>query len=273
MDQSTHGLDAVSSDGTSIHFECTGRGEPTLVFVHGWLGSARWWDAQREHFAPRLRVVALDLAGHGRSSAARTDWSVVRYADDVRAVVRAVDGAEVVLVGHSMSGPNVLEAALELPTVAGVVLVDTMKDLDKLLTAEQARPLIDLYRTDFRRAVEEVLPRYLFSPSTPQAVRARLTAEFLSVSPGFAAIAIEPLYRHDLRALARQVRIPVRNVVSDLEPVDPSVNRRYFRDYECVTVAQVGHYPMLERPREFNEALEACLRTIPSRLPGLPERT
>lgn len=275
MDQATRGMQARSSDGTSIHYEVTGQGHPALVFVHGWLGSTRWWDAQRDHFSRRLRVVALDLAGHGRSSAGRTDWSVARYADDVRAVVRAVAAPEVVLVGHSMSGPNVLEAALELPSVVGVVLVDTMKNLDQVLTAEQARPIIDLYRADLRRAVEEVLPRYLFAPATPAPVRARLTAEFLAAPPGFAATAIEPLYRHDLGGLARRVRVPVRNIVSDVEPVDPSVNRGYFRDYDCVTVAHVGHYPMLERPIEFNEALEACLRSIASRRAPdpHPERT
>lgn len=270
IDLATQALKAVSSDGTSIHYEVTGEGLPALFFVHGWLGSTRWWDAQRDHFAPRHRVVALDLAGHGRSGAGRTDWSVPRYADDVRAVVLAVAAPEAVLVGHSMSGPNVLEAALELPSVAGVVLVDTMKNLDEVLSAEQARPIVDLYRADLRRAVEEVLPRYLYSPSTPAEVRARLAREFLAAPPGFAATAIEPLYRHDLRDLARRVRVPVRNIVSDVQPVDPSANRRYLRDYDCVTVARVGHYPMLERPAAFNEALETCLRSIPPRRASRP---
>jgi pimeloyl-ACP methyl ester carboxylesterase len=264
MAQATEDLETVSSDGTSIHYEVTGMGDPALVFVHGWLGSTRWWDAQRDHFAPRHRIVALDLAGHGRSGSGRTEWSIARYADDVRAVVRAVGAPRVVLVGHSMSGPNALEAALELPSVAGVVLVDTLKNLDRVLTADQARPLVDLYRSDFRRAVEEVLPRHLYAPSTPPAVRARLTAEFLAVPPERAATAIEPLYRHDVRALARQIQVPVRAIVSDVEPVDPAVNRRYFRDYDCVTVAGVGHYPMLERPVEFDAALEVCLRSIAS---------
>jgi pimeloyl-ACP methyl ester carboxylesterase len=268
MDQATRDATAVSSDGTSIHYEVTGQGDPALVFVHGWLGSTRWWDAPRDHFAPRHRVVALDLAGHGRSSAGRTDWSIARYADDVRAVVRAVAAPRVVLVGHSMSGPNALEASLELPSVEGVVLVDTLKNLDRIPSAEQAKPLIDLYRADFRRAVEEVLPEHLYSPSTPPAVRARLTAEFLAVPADFAATALEPLYRHDVRALARRVRVPVRAIVSDLEPVDPAVNRGYLRDYDCVTVAGVGHYPMLERPAEFAAALEACLRSIASDVGG-----
>jgi pimeloyl-ACP methyl ester carboxylesterase len=263
MTHATYDARVLSSDGTPIHFEVAGSGrDPTLVFVHGWLGSCRWWDAQRDHFSPQLRVVALDLAGHGRSGASRTDWSITRYADDIRAVVRAVGAPRVVLIGHSMSGPNVLEAAIGSSSVIGVVLVDTMKDLDHLITLEQAQAMMDLYRADFRRAVEDVLPQYLFSPFTPEPVRARLQAEFLAAPAGFAVTAIEPLYKRDLKELAQKIRVPVRSIASDTQPVNVSVNRKYIHDYDNVTIAQVGHYPMLERPSIFNLALEQCLRAF-----------
>ena len=86
----------TSADGTTIHFETTGPGSGSgsgataLVFVHGWLGSCRWWDAQVEHFAGRYRVACLDLAGHGQSGKTRTEWSIAQYAADVRAVLGQV---------------------------------------------------------------------------------------------------------------------------------------------------------------------------------------
>jgi len=261
----THDPQVSSSDGATIHFETTGRGSPALVFVHGWLGNVRWWDAQRDHFAASHQVVALDLAGHGGSGASRTDWSIARYADDIRAVLDHVRAEQVVLVGHSMSGPNVLAAAAGRADVRGVVLVDTMKDLDRLMPVEQARQMIELYRTDYRRAVEDVLPRYLYSPFTPDAVRERLQREFLATPTDLAIRAIEPLYQGDLRAIAAQITVPVRAINSDLEPTDPSINRKYFHDYDAVTIAQVGHYPMLEKPAAFNRALEQCLAALRAR--------
>ena len=255
----TRDLQVVSSDGTAIHFETTGRGTPALVFVHGWLGNLRWWDAQRDHFAQAHQVVALDLAGHGGSGASRTDWSIARYADDIRGVLDQLRADQVVLVGHSMSGPNVLAAAAGRSDVLGVVLVDTMKNLDRVLPAEQVAQMLELYRTDYRRAVEDVLPGYLYSPFTPGPVRDRIQREFLAAPQGLAVLAIEPLYRGDLQAIAAQVKVPVRAINSDVEPDDPSINRKYFRDYDTVTIAQVGHYPMLEKPAEFNHALERCL--------------
>jgi pimeloyl-ACP methyl ester carboxylesterase len=261
----THDLQVFSSDRTAIHFETTGRGVPLLVFVHGWLGNVRWWDAQRDHFAASHQVVAIDLAGHGRSGVSRTDWSIARYADDIRAVLDHLHADQVVLVGHSMSGPNVLVAAAGRTDVLGVVLVDTMKNLDRLMPVEQVEQMLELYRTDYRRAVEDVLPNYLYSPFTPGAVRERLRREFLAAPAGLPVRAIEPLYKGDLRAIAAQVKIPVRAINSDLEPVDPSSNGKHFCDYDAVTISHVGHYPMLEKPAEFNRALEQCLGTMRAR--------
>ena len=72
----THML-ARSRDGSEIYYEVSGDAAATvaLVFVHGWMGNVRWWDAQRDAFAATHRVVALDLAGHGRSSRTRSAWS------------------------------------------------------------------------------------------------------------------------------------------------------------------------------------------------------
>ena len=250
----------TSSDGTQIHYESTGSGAPALVFVHGWLGNVRWWDAQRDHFAARHQVVTIDLAGHGCSGKTRTDWSIARYGDDVRAVLDRIAAPEVVLVGHSMSGPNVVAAAAGRREVVGIVLVDTMKNLDRAMPIEQANQIMAMYRSDFPRAVNDLLPQYLYSPSTPPEVRARLQREFLATPAEFAVTAIEPLYKSDLAALAAAIRVPVRNIVGDLEPVDTEVNRKHFGDYDVLRLPAVGHYPMLEKPAEFNAALEDALR-------------
>jgi pimeloyl-ACP methyl ester carboxylesterase len=255
-----------SADGTPIHYEVTGQGEVALVLAHGWLGSARWWDGVREAFAPRYQVVALDLAGHGQSGRTRTDWTFSRYAEDIRAVAGQVQAGQMILVGHSMSGAYVLEAALTLPRVHGLVVVDTLKNLAKPpMSREQIDGMLSLYKADFKKAVAEVLPAYLYAKTTPEPVRARLQREFLEAPPGFAAIALEPLYQKDLRELAARVAVPVRAILSDVEPVDPANNRKYLKDYDLVTMKGVGHYPMLEDPAEFHRALEACLASLGAR--------
>ncbi|MDP1821607.1 MAG: alpha/beta hydrolase [Archangium sp.] len=250
-----------AADGVALHAEVTGSGRTALLFVHGWLGSGRWWDAQRDAFAADFTVVQVDLAGHGASGGERASWSVEAWAGDLEAVASRVDADRLVLIGHSMSGANVVVACPRIARVQKVVLVDTLKNLDQPMSLEQARPMLDLYRKDFTHGVLNVLPRYLYAPQTPPEVIARLNAEFLRVPGERAATLLEPLYHCDLQQAARAVKVPVRAINSDQQPTALEANRRWFADYDFELLHGVGHYPMLERPAAFNEALRRVLAT------------
>src|SRR5512144_68056 len=105
----------ASADGVAIHYHAEGRGSPALVFVHCWACDRHLWDAEVPVFAASHRVVTLDLAGHGESGRGRKDWTIAAYAEDVRAVVEALHLDRVVLIGHSMGGPVIVEAARKMP--------------------------------------------------------------------------------------------------------------------------------------------------------------
>jgi pimeloyl-ACP methyl ester carboxylesterase len=250
---------AKSKDGVEIYYEVTGDGDTAVVFVHGWMGNVRWWDAQRDAFAATHRIVALDLAGHGQSARTRTQWSAEAYAEDIIAVVHAVSAPRVVLVAHSMAGAYALAACPALERLAALILVDTLKNLDTSPTIEQVAPMFASYRADYRAAVETMLPRFLFSAQTPPPVVERLTREFLAVPGEVAVTLLEPLYRFDVREAARGVHVPVRGIGADLNPGNVDANRAYFRDYAYVELAGYGHYPMLEAPGAFNAELRTQL--------------
>jgi sigma-B regulation protein RsbQ len=251
------GVFATSADGAQIYFESTGDAATTLVCVHGWLGNVRWWDGVRDAFSSTHRVVALDLAGHGTSTK-REHHSAARYAQDMVAVIRAVATERVVLVAHSMAGAYALLACPQLDNVDKLVLVDTVKNLDAVTPPEQVDSMLAMYRADYANAVANILPKFLFAPTSPPAVVERLTREFSSVTGDYAASLLEPLYRFDHRAAAREVRVPARGIGTDLHRGNPEANRKYLRDYDYVELEGCGHYPMLEAPDAFNAALRAA---------------
>jgi pimeloyl-ACP methyl ester carboxylesterase len=116
-----------SKDGTPISYEIYGAGEPTLVFVHGWSCDARYWRAQLPHFAKNHRVVMLDLAGRGHSGTTRSQYTMRAFGEDVRVVTESTGSRRVILIGHSMGGSVIAEAARLMPSlVIGLIGIDTL---------------------------------------------------------------------------------------------------------------------------------------------------
>jgi non-heme chloroperoxidase len=103
-----HGGSFVSAkDGTQIYFKDWGTGVP-VVFSHGWPLSADAWDAQMLFLVNQgYRVIAHDRRGHGRSGQPSEGNDMDTYADDLAAVLDALDVKGAMLVGHSTGGGEV----------------------------------------------------------------------------------------------------------------------------------------------------------------------
>ena len=242
-------------DGVTIVYSAAGAGEPALVFIHGGLADRTFWDAQFKAFAGRHRLLALDLAGHGESGANRQKWGIPEFAADVRAVVEAEKPKRVILIGNSLGGPVAIEAALLLPGCAlGVVGVDTFQDLGSKIGADEARQRAELFRGDFSGGLKQML-RALFHPDADPELVAEAERRMARTSPEAAYATLLSLAGYDTGAPARRMSVPVRAINGDLFPTDVEAVRRVKADFDAVILPHMGHYPMLERPEEFNRQL------------------
>jgi non-heme chloroperoxidase len=98
----------TTSDGATLFYKDEGSGPP-ILFSHGWPLSADAWDAQLLFFGRQgYRVVAHDRRSHGRSSQTWDGNHMDRYADDLAELIDALDLRELVLVGHSTGGGEVV---------------------------------------------------------------------------------------------------------------------------------------------------------------------
>ncbi len=132
--------------GVRLHYRDRGArtAATPLLLVHGWGGDGAEWDPLAAALTKDRRVITADLRGHGRSSAPAAGYAPADFAADLAGLLRHVDCAPVMAVGHSMGGQIVLALAAAHPwAVASLVALDPAygADDDELTRTpgEQAR--------------------------------------------------------------------------------------------------------------------------------------
>ena len=88
-------------DEVSLYWREWGRGAP-ILFVHSWALQSKMWDYQFTALGDKMRCVAFDRRGHGRSDCPPTGYDYDTLADDMADVINALDLKNLTLVGHSM---------------------------------------------------------------------------------------------------------------------------------------------------------------------------
>jgi pimeloyl-ACP methyl ester carboxylesterase len=255
-----------AADGLNLVCDVCGKGDTALVFLHGWCGDRAYWNLQAEAFAKDYRIVAIEQAGHGESGKDRKDWTVSSLAADVEAVVKALGLKRVILVGHSMGGPVALMAAKRLPgKVVLVVGVDTLQNAEAKMSEEAAKKFVAMFANDFKGTMRMGISGLVAEKTDPKIAK-WLTSRAEAQDEKMALGLMRDMQALDLKVLLKDAGVPVRCINSGggykfFTPTAIAVNKKY-ADYDAVIIDAVGHYPMLEKPAEFNEKLRGVLKVV-----------
>ena len=253
---------AVSKDGVKIVYSVYGKGEPTLVFVHGWSGDRSVWQKQVPYFAKKYRVLVLDLAGHGASGRQRQVYTQEAFGEDVAAVVNVEKADKVILIGHSMSGVVILEANRLLKAkVCGLIGIDTLESFERMPTPEEREQYIGPMKKDFLKGVKGFVGRMFTANADPKLVK-QVVANVSRVNPAIAISTIECYLSTPIIPLLSDVNVPLWCLNADLWPSYPEINSKYLKSYHLRVIPGVGHFLMVEVPDEFNKQLEDTINQI-----------
>ncbi len=256
----------LSKDGSPISYEIHGAGEPTLVFVHGWSCDARYWRAQVPYFSKKYRVVLLDLAGHGHSGTARRRYTMEAFGEDVRAVTEAAGSQKVILIGHSMGGSVIAEAARLMPNrVIGLIGIDTLVNIEYPMTRKELKKMMAPLKKNFKTASRQFIGQML-APQTDQHLRQWILSDISAAPPPVAISAMNEMMIQYITGEAAKVfekiRLPVLSVNGDLWPINYEANRKHMFSYDAIVLKEADHFLMMDRPEEFNPALEKAIQML-----------
>jgi pimeloyl-ACP methyl ester carboxylesterase len=272
LQQSSEGISAmpasvvretvISHDGVPISYEVRGTGAAALVFVHGWSCKRSSWAGQLEPFSREFQVVAVDLAGHGESGTGRESWTIAAFGEDVAAVVKKLGLRRIVLIGHSMGGDVIIEAARRLPgRVAGLVWVDTYRRLGDPMTPDEVQAFVAPFRTAFQESASAFF-RGMFPPGSNPALVERMAGDVAAAPPAIALKVMEAAlsFEGEVMAALPELKLPLIAINPDYRPTHFESMKRFGID--VVLMPGVGHFLMMENPEGFNPLLRGAVEKL-----------
>lgn len=257
-------LMSASVEGAEVAYAQQGTvNHPPLVFLHGWGASHRFWRWAFSAFAPRYRCIAPDLVGFGRSEKPRRDYSIDAYTAWLGKFLDVLGHPRVTLVGHSMGGTIALQFAMEHPErVERLALVNPLIHGPSAFSGRTRMLMLPGIRAlAFAMAKVGSLRSWVIRDFTHGApLDEDLSADVARATYRSAIDSMLSCMRTDLTSRLSSLRVPTLSVGTDHDRVI------VMRQYELVPaqkkelIADCGHIPIVERPAEFNAALDAFLR-------------
>ena len=259
--------------GIEMKFDVFGSGG-TVVLLHGFPFNRTLWSGQAAALAATHRVVTPDLRGHGETGLAGEVSTMEEMATDVAALLDALGVTErIVLGGLSMGGYVALAFYRLFPErVRALVLADTrpQADTDEARRTREETALTALSE-GMRPIADTMLPK-LVAPATSEAASAvveRVREMILSTKPEGAAAALRGMaVRRDQTELLTEIDVPTLILVGSEDvitpPQDSETMHAAIRGSRLLLIKDAGHVSNLERPGEFNHALEQFLSGLES---------
>ena len=242
-------------------------GSLPIVFVHGMVGHTGFWNTALAACADRRRAIAVDLRGHGSSSAPSDgDFSVSACAGDVLAVVDHLGLDAIVLVGHSYGAIVAIEVASQRPgLVRRLVLADPPGDFTRLsqeVREKEMEPFLAQLETDeWRAVVERAFDNALVggTPAAAASVRARLATMPRETMRGM----YRSMFAYPAAsALARYLDAPGTSAHAILAPPNawPFSLHNIEPRLTTTVIPDVGHWIMLDAAEIFVERLGEAIK-------------
>jgi len=238
-------MSAIILDGSMVHYEALGRGRP-IIFLHGWVGSWRYWINAMQIASTSFRAYALDLYGFGDSMHNPLLYSLDKQTDLLKRFLEEMGIGKVALVGHNLGAVVAFSYLKQWPQS-----VDRMMAINCPLEQSAVSARV-------RTAAMPELVDWL-GVRTPEAASALSDASKVDPQAVSASIAGIQALGANMFADIRDLGVPCLFVHG---PNDPAISMppqetidSFPNHMHQVTLEGAGHFPMIDNPNQFNRLL------------------
>lgn len=236
-------MSAIIIDGSMVHYEALGRGRP-IVFLHGWVGSWRYWVNSMQIASTSFRAYALDLFGFGDTTRDPMRYTLERQANLVNHFLEEMGIGKVALIGHGLGALVGFSYLKQWPQT-----VDRMMAINCPLE-------YDAINSRMRTAAIPELVDWL-AARTPEAASALSDAS--KADPQAVSTSMANFQANSFFAGVRDLDVPCLFVYG---PNDPAIAMPSQEKTDAlpshmhqVNLEGTGHFPMVDNPTQFNRLM------------------
>jgi pimeloyl-ACP methyl ester carboxylesterase len=234
-------LSAILLDSSIVHYEVLGRGRP-VIFLHGWVGSWRYWITSMQVASTSFRAYALDLWGFGDTAHNIVNYPLENQVSLIDRFLMEMGIGKIALVGHGLGGLVGMAFATRFPqSVDRLMAVGTPLDYTAVHTRLRTAPLSEL--TEW------------LSSRTPEATSALVDAN--KADPQAIAASMTGLQANNIFSTFRNTGIPCLLVYGDKDPAITTPDEEFSLSTMThqIELDGSGHFPMIDETSKFNRLL------------------
>jgi len=251
-----------------LKYNICGSADNTVLFLHGWAINKSFWQHQVDQFCNDYNVITVDLPGFGESTSKREEFTLEAYGLDIVKLIDHLELRNLLIVGHSMSGSVMLEVAYKRPNaIKALVGIDNFKDLslnkpDSATIAQQLQ-VVEVIGSDFSNIISDYASSTYVHTATGDSLRQLIVSTIASSNETIALNSLGHVLQYFKDAKLLMESGKKLYLINSLEPPTNTLILDSLNiDYSIHYIDSTMHYPMVERPLEFNKKLKLVLEDV-----------
>lgn len=256
-------------DSTKIAYKEYGKGNPAIVFIHGFGCDVNAWSEQFNYFKDKNRMIFIDLPGYGKSDKPHTEYTLNYYSKSAKSVMDALHVQNAVLVGHSLGSTICRQVVFDYPElVSKMVDVDGVYCFypkDSVICAENEKMykmFVSIFQGENMKETMKQFIMPLFIDKTPESVRNYAMTTMMETPQYIANSTMKNMVEKKYWT-GEQIHVPSLIIASKNSQIPPEYGQmmsELYSDMQYEELDSIGHFIMMEQPEMFNNMLNQFIQ-------------